>query len=238
MIAAALVSVTATSSFALERSVERAQVGENDPWRGGTAACTVTYYNACVGWVWTWRGWSPGDVIGVQFDPCCAPGASASLSYLDMLISVDTPIPPGYGFTGSIDVWNADGNNCPTGSSLFSTSYLPVHGLTTIDFTSTGSVDVTGPFVVTFTAGTAGADAVKFRTDFDATGPTGPQGCGACFPTTRVSHSYYYGTAATPVCPGSKLSVICEVEWEWSVGMDCATSVEDSSWGAIKSLYH
>jgi hypothetical protein len=32
--------------------------------------------------------------------------------------------------------------------------------------------------------------------------------------------------------------VICEVEWEWSVGMDCATSVENSSWGAIKSLYH
>jgi hypothetical protein len=81
------------------------------------------------------------------------------------------------------------------------------------------------------------ADALERALDFDAQGPTGPQGCGTCFPTSRVSRSYYYGTAASPLCPGSKLSVICEVEWRWTARMFYYVSVEETSWGQIKSLY-
>jgi hypothetical protein len=233
----ALTLASAASSVALERTVERVGSDES-PWRGGDP-CTVTYYNTCVGWVWTWSGWSAGEIIGVQYDPCCAPGETASLASFAIAAGVTVPVPSGYGFTGSIDVWTADENDCPTGFTLSSTPYLPVHGFTTIDYTTTGGVEVGGPFVITFTAGSGGLPPTAgFRTDFDAAGPTGPTACGTCYPTTRESNSYYYGTTVTAICPGSTLSVICEVEWQWSVAMNCGTtSVTQNSWGAIKGLY-
>ena len=52
--------------------------------------------------------------------------------------------------------------------------------------------------------------------------------------------TYYYGTAATPLCPGTAMTTggtACAAEF-WSIAVfQFTVSVEQSSWGSIKTLY-
>jgi hypothetical protein len=221
----------ATSGFALERSLDRATNDVSGDWNAGST-CTIQYWNGGVGWTWTWTGWSPGDRIGVNYQAC-----GAALTSVDIFtrFTNNVPVLPGYGFTATLDAFAADGSGCPTGPSLGSTTFLPNGTIQNVAFAA--AVPVPTSFVASVTMGSGGGGTTRYGSDFDATGPTGPQGCGTCFPTTRVSNSYYYGTATTPLCPGSKLSVICEVEWRWNAHMSGPISVENSSWGQIKDLY-
>ena len=46
------------------------------------------------------------------------------------------------------------------------------------------------------------------------------------------------GTTSSPLCPGSGFNDgVCDSQFLWDVSMHCVTSVESSSWGAIKGLY-
>jgi hypothetical protein len=149
---------------------------------------------------------------------------------------VSTAAPAGYGFTGTIAVSSADANCCP-GNQLDSQTFLPISGWNSYVWTlSAGS-----RFVIAATLGPGSGSSIAFASDHPAAGPTGPAACGTCFPTTRVEHSFYYGTSSSPLCPGSTLNdgSICGAEWLWEVGMLCACcpSVEESSFGAIKGLY-
>jgi hypothetical protein len=98
-------------------------------------------------------------------------------------------------------------------------------------------VAVPTSFVAAVEMRTSGSGTVRYGTDYDVQGPTGPQGCGTCFPTTRVSNSYYYGKPQSPLCPGSQLSVVCPVEWRWTARMVVPIGVEGTSWGSIEGLY-
>jgi hypothetical protein len=227
----------ASTSIALEKRVSLLDDSEHDSWSRGTTPCRVIYYNTCQGWIWVW-GWSPNDRFGTVFTPCC-PGGFGFHQLLATSFFVGTQSPSGYGFTGSIDVWNSDAQGCPTGPSLRSTPYLPVSGWQMIDWSS-NPVNVSGgDFIVTYTMANATLpDQVTFGTDHPAAGPTGVAACGNCFSSGRVSRSFYYGPTTAPYCPGSALfDTVCNAEFLLDVDLQCATPVQQTSWGQIKGLY-
>ncbi|MGQ0722227.1 MAG: hypothetical protein ACT4PE_11760 [Candidatus Eiseniibacteriota bacterium] len=233
-----MVLAFASTSVALEKRVSLLDDSERDEWSRGTTPCRVIYYNTCQGWIWVWGSWNPGDQFGTHFTSCC-PGGYGFHQLLATTFLVGTQSPSGYGFTGSIDVWAADGQGCPTGPALRSTPYLPISGFQTIDWSSS-PIDVSGgDFVVTYTIANATLpDQVTFATDHPAVGPTGVAACGNCFPNTRVTRSFYYGTTSAPYCPGSSLfDGVCNAEFMIDVDLACATPVTQTSWGQIKGLY-
>jgi hypothetical protein len=145
--------------------------------------------------------------------------------------------PAGYGYTGTIDVFAVDGNECPTGLALASTTLLPVSGWNGVGL---GHVDVPPNFAVSFTFGSAPATPASITSDHPAPGPTGPAACGTCYATTRSTHSYYWGNASSVVCPGSTFfDGVCDAAFLWDVSMHCQApvSLQSTSWGAIKGLY-
>jgi hypothetical protein len=226
-----------SSGLALEKTAARVRGGDVDGgWRAATS-CSVAYYNICTGWVWVWNGWSPGDRFGVTFDTCC--GVNASTKVTSLGIYVWTGAPPGYSLTGTLAIYDVDTDRCPTGAPLYSQPWLPPTGYPTIALPG-GGVDIPGTsFAVVFTNSMAPATPLAMTTDHPAVGMTGPQACGTCYPTTRVNHSFYWGTASTAVCPGSPFDDgVCNAELWFDAQMNCTTTaVEPTSWGALKALY-
>jgi len=88
------------------------------------------------------------------------------------------------------------------------------------------------------TFGDAPGNPASIATDHPAAGPTGPAACGACYPTTRVSHSFYWGNAASPLCPGSALNDgVCDAEFLIEIVATCTDYILPESWAAVKQLY-
>jgi hypothetical protein len=220
------VLVFATSAMALEKTPALAPDDDPHDWAAVTTI-TVSYYNYCTGWVWIWGGWSPGEQIGTCFD---LPGDACCLKETYNYFRTDSP--SAYGFTGTITIETAC--DC-SGYDILSQPWLPLQGWNSF----TWNIPVTDPFLVKFTwAAPTGFTAVsRAYSDHPAVGPTGPQACGTCYPTTRVTHSFYYGINGT-LCPGTRLSDgVCDIEWVIDAALTCTISVEESSWGAIKGLY-
>jgi hypothetical protein len=230
---ATVVLLIATPVLALEKTAERATAEDAfDAWTLSTT-CTVAYYNYCTGWVWNWSGWSPGDVVGVAPWSCCAGGGCSTLN--QVAIRIRTGAPTGYNFTGTTEVYCADALDCPTGVMLGQQPYLPTGSW---DYIAWG-IPVPPHFAVTMTFGPGTGSPVAIRTDHPAAGPTGPQACGYCYPSPRVAYSYSYGTATTPLCPGSPFDDgVCDAELMWAFDITCTpVSVEDETWAGVKSLY-
>ncbi|HET9886612.1 MAG TPA: hypothetical protein VFR10_03800, partial [bacterium] len=84
---------------------------------------------------------------------------------------------------------------------------------------------------------------MSFGTDHPAAGPTGPNGCGSCYPADRVGHSFLYQDAGNSLCPASAFNDgVCDAELFWDtdtigLNLDGTVSVEGKSWGQIKNLY-
>jgi hypothetical protein len=237
-LAAVATACLAPPSGALEKVSVPGPDGARDGWVRATTSCQVAYYNQCNGWVWVWRGWEETETLGVRFSPCC-PGGFGAHQLMDAFLFFQTGAPSGYGFTGTLDVWTADGQGCPTGPPLRSSPFLPATGTNHVDY-SANPVDLSaGDFVLTITTGnyTVG-NPLGVVTDHPAAGATGPAACGLCYPTTRAVRSFYFGTAASPLCPGETLDdLLCSAELLWDVDLVCATPVEGRSWGRIKELY-
>jgi hypothetical protein len=228
-------SCFANAGYGLEKTTARFldDRGERQ-WLSGPTTCDIAYHNTCTGWVWVWTGWNATDRFGVQFESCCPGNAASQLTGAEMYVTTGSPM--GYGFTGSVDVWAADPSGCPTGPSLASQSLLPVSGWNTLTF---ANVTVPNSFVITYTLGPGpAADPLAVTTDHPAAGPTGPVACGTCYPTTRAIHSYYFGTPATAVCPGSAFDdTVCFAELLWGAFLQCTIPIEETSWAEIKALY-
>jgi hypothetical protein len=221
---------------ALEKTSVRLTDGDRDT---GWARCTsvaVTYYNTCTDWLWVWSGWSAGDIIGTCYEFSCYHQFTmldASAMYFAHVM------PSGYGFTGTIAVHAADANGCPAGA-LASAPLLPVYGWNL----KIWNLVVPARFVVTYEFGPASdPDSILIHvspaSDHPAPGPTGPQACGFCYPWDRLGRSFYYGSAESPLCPGSTLfDGVCDANWLAEAYVRCPKlSVDKSSWGSIKSLY-
>jgi hypothetical protein len=217
------------------RPLEKTSVPAPDrsgAWNAGLT-CTISYFNTCTGWIWAWGGWELEDWIGVAFESCCS-SKSAVLNTSSLFIY--TAAPSGRGFTGVIAVHEADENLCPTGAPLASQFFLPLSGWNTYAW----GIDVPSTFVVLARAGSPLLPSpLSFATDHPAVGPTGPPACGTCYPTTRLTRSFYYGTVDSPACPGAPLNDgVCNAELLWNAQLTCGTvSVDDQSWGSIKKLY-
>jgi hypothetical protein len=225
----------AGSSFALEKtSVTLSDDSRPDGWSAGSS-CYIIYYNFCTGWVWVWSGWTPGDILGVCVNSCCPAGTASSLDVSWHFIRTGSPA--GYGFTGQAQVSAANASCCPTGAPIASQTFLPVAGWNGYLW----GASVPSTFVVTVSTGPGAvpANPMALDTEHAAAGPTGPAACGFCWPVGRVNHSFYYGTATAPLCPGSPFNDgVCDNELRWEFGLTCSTiSVEESSWGTIKNLY-
>lgn len=225
---------SATTSIGLEKATARfIDSGRSDVWNRGASPCSVVYYNFCTGWVWIWSGWlaNDQDQIGVCFDSCCDTPDLLSSCFLNIW----TGTPSGYGFTGTIGVFDADANCCPTGTALATQSYAPLSGWNQFDW----GIVVGSQFVIQVTHGlSALPNPTAYTSDHPEAGPTGPAACGTCYPTSRVNHSWYYGTVASPLCPGSALpDNLCDAQLLWDAQLGCSTAVQATSWASIKALY-
>jgi hypothetical protein len=227
----AAVMVFATSGLALEKTSARLADDSRADFWSQDYTCSVGYYNYCTGWIYYWSGWSPNDMFGTCFTPCCNPGEPASLAVSWSYFW--TGAPSGYNFTGVIEIWGADAQCCPT-TPLYGQALLPVSGWNGVGW----GVPITAPFVLAYTCGIGAGSPLSIMTDHPAAGPTGPQACGYCYPSPRTVYSFYYGTPTTILCPGSPFDDgICYAEFVQDVAFDCAVGVEESSWGTIKGLY-
>jgi hypothetical protein len=227
----------ASTARGLERTAARSPDLDDDAWSRTTTSCTLTYYNICTGWLWIWGSLSPGERFGVLFDTCCAQG-TGSHAINGARLYCWTGCPSGYGFTGTMEIWSADIDGCPTGSVLHTQAHLPTTGWNEFDWTA-NPVDVPGDGAVAlFDIGGTPNNPVSLLSDHPAPGPTGPAACGTCFPTTRLNHSFAYGTVSSPLCPGLPLNDgICDSQLLLSLSLSCVTTVAPSSWGEIKQLY-
>jgi hypothetical protein len=220
------------SVLALEKRSARMSDLASD-WSAGVT-CSIQYWNTCTGWVWIWSDWPPQALIGVAYEGC--------LGYLSTVNSsavyVWTAAPSGYGFTGTIAVGYADANGC-LANVHDSHPFLPHEGWNTYTWhplwlNSPSNED----FIVRVALGPGEGNPIAFPTDHPAAGPTGPTSCGVCYPSDRPAHSFSWGTAGSPLCPGSPLSDdVCTAELLMSATVAGQISVEGTSWGSLKSLY-
>jgi len=220
-------------------ALERYEVPMNreapEPWDAG-ASCTVTYGNTCTGWLWVWSDYEASDIVGIIFDPCCGNGRLVTTQAYFW-----TAAPSGWGYTGVLAL-NSVVAGCP-GTPYDSFPLLPPVGA----LVSPWADIPPGPVALTYTWGPGvhiglGEETGTLPTDHPAAGPTGPQACGLCYPSTRPTHTFYFGKPNSPLCPGSPLSDgvdgVCNAEaLFWSAQFSCAVSAEPTTWGSLKNLY-
>lgn len=229
--AASALLAAAFPAAALERTSVRADVLEHESWSAGQS-CTVHYYNDCTGWVWVWSGWSPGEELGTVFHTCCNQAVLQLTNYLtfDAVLS-------GWGSTGTIELFDVQGSECPTGPPIARQGWLPppADGWHTV----TWNVPVPQDFLlrVRWSAATGATLRTGLASDHPHSGPTGPQACGTCFPSDRAVRSFYYGKNGE-YCPGITLNDgTCDIEWLFEAALSCPVPTEGKSWGRIKGLY-
>ena len=231
----ALVAIVgaATSVAALERTAQRWDDArpESEEWRLGASTCSISYYNICSGYIWVWNGWPDGGKLGVHYTSCCEAGED---TYLDSVwFYFVTGTPPSYGFTGTFEVRDVDGNLCPSGGVYHTSPLLPATGWNQVVVGGTQIPAETAAVITTSDANGFNSPAA-IATDMPA------NDAGTCYPTTRVSNSYTWGSTASPLCPGSAFAdTPANAELLMSYILSCvpSTAVEEESWGSIKVLY-
>ncbi len=228
--AAAAFVLAHSTAPALER-LPRAAPDAHDGWSRGST-CTVAYYNFCTGWIWTWTNWAPGDRVGTWFPSHCAGvGGTIASSWL----YVPQAAPPGYGFTGTFGVHSTDALGCPIGTPLATQTFLPVSGWNLFEW----YVLTWNRFALVVEFGAAPGSPIGLASDHPAVSPVGGAACGTCYPLSRVTHSYHWGTETAPLCPGVPIfDGFCNAELLLDVEvLPPPYAVEPATWGRLKSLY-
>lgn len=225
-IAAVSTILVAGNGSALERAARPAP-DAHDGWSRGST-CTIAYYNICTGWIWTWSNWAPGDRVGTAFPSPCG------ISLVSQWLYVPEPAPSGYGFTGSIGAYSIDANQCPVASPVESQPFLPVAGWNVFEW----QAQTWSRFAMVVEVGPVPGTPLGLASDHPAPTPVGGAACGNCYPDTRVTHSFHWGTSASPLCPGVPLfDGFCNAELLLDVDMTAVFAVEPVTWGRLKSLY-
>lgn len=230
---AAVVLLSAGSSTALEKENADRIEDHDREWRAGSSV-TVSYYNTCNGWAWTWneRYFEPLETIGSVFEVPGEGGASLQSTSWFLRSGFSWP---GYGFTGTLTVSAADQNNCPEGAPLQSQPFLPSDGWNLIEWDDI----LVDRFVIQYTLGPIRPyHYVKFYGDSPAGSPTGPQGCGLCYPCPRAPRSFRYGTADEPLCPPEPLEdEIGPSNLLVKAALRTPVALDSQSWTSLKALY-
>lgn len=205
-------------------------VGKEEVDWGSGATIHLSYFNVCTGWTWIWTDWAVGDKFGLIVD---AGVPNPQLLHLQMF---DSWAHPAYAYTGVIEVYEADENNCPVGAPYASSPILPGN---MYNFPFQGeSIPQHSAFVVSFKGVVWLPGVTHVATDRPSSGPTGPPACGTCYPTTRQTRSFFWQLDGETFCPGVPFNDgTCNAELLWEVGIQTPVSVEETSWGKIKGLY-
>lgn len=204
------------------------------PWTTGTE-CEVAYYNHCTGWVWIWSGapdagwWHIGDRVGVVVESCDERSRlTTTWTYFY------SAVPYFYGYTG-VAIHAVDASGCPSGAPLAEQVRLPLSGWNLM----TWDVEVPGRFAIVQELRSAFANIwTLLTTDHPAAGGAAPPACGACYPPSRTTRSWYWGTASAPRCPGVPFfDGVCNAEFLVATNLEATVGVQPESWGSIKALY-
>ncbi len=228
LLAACALVLLVPSSNALEAS-RRIDDTRGDTWHAGNTV-TITYYNICTGWIWAHYGFLPRTQLGVVVEsPSAVSVLTASWHY------IVSGVPAGYGFTGSIGASVVDAAACPAGVPLAWQVCLPITGWNLYSW----SVVVPERFAIHMTTGPGYGTPLAMALDHPAPRGGGPPACGTCYPTTRVNHSFRWGTVALPLCPGEVVlhDGWCDAQLLWDFDLAVVDSVEPASWGRIKALF-
>jgi hypothetical protein len=219
-------------AHALERTSARADAVREETWSAAAQTCTIRYYNNCIGWLWVWKGWSPGERHATVFESCCQ---NAQLELTSHLV-FEGVAHGGWGFTGTIGVFEADASDCATGPPIAQRPWLAPH---TSWYSHTWNVAVPSRFMVQVNWGAPAGltDPAGMSSDRPAGGPTGPQALGLCFPSSRTVHSYHWQPGDFS-CPGPvENDGVGDVEWLAEARLACPVHTTPRSWGRIKTLY-
>lgn len=247
-IVALLLIAAASSASALERTTARV-LEKAEVWQA-SSSYDIRYYNTCTGWTWVWSGWEGGEEVGVVVNrppdwAACGEDGQGTLGTLLLdgtWIATRSGVPSGYGFTGTISVRNGQG--C-SGGVLASQPFLPA-APADWHFTDWGRLAVADWYTVVIQWATPSGyrNPTQLYSDHPAAGPTGPEACGMCYPTTRSTATRYYGVNGSYCPSGVGLSDgVCDVELLVECSMGCFNPVgvgdrfEERSWGQIKGLY-
>jgi len=235
----AVTCMLAAPAAALQKVEVRADrdLAAANEWSTG-ATMTISYANTCTGWLWVWSDYDLGDTIGVVFDP-----GNPNATLVSTQAYFWTGAPSGWGYTGTLAVREVIAGSC-LGQTYDSRRFI-APGRTPVIDSWTGVPP--GPVALTYTYGANDVfqDGLPgIPTDHPAAGPTGPQACGLCFPSTRPTHTFFFGSPGSPLCPGSPLNDgACNAEllfWT-ATYQDAAVSVGEgvahASWSAVKNLY-
>lgn len=223
--------VLAAPAPALERTEAPAPAPDAQDW--DRAAGTIAYYNTCNDLTWRWSLGSKSRV-GVIFE---ADSASYS-SLLSTRLTMAGITYAGWGYTGTIAVHALDSLDCPVEPPIASQAFYPQNGSSSYVWNV-----VTPPrFLVQATVGPYGFGnpLSDFVTDHPGLGVATPPACGWCYPTSRVTHSRYFGTTDSPIpCGIPFFDGRCDAELVWEAHVDgvATSATESSTWGLIKALY-
>ena len=228
------VLLSAAAGFSLERMPVPDGGIDDGAWAMGRTTGSVAYYNICTGWAWVWGGFPAEASMGVVFDvPDYNPVADGTYFYFWRGAE------QGYGATGQISLHSVDADGCPSGEALITQPFLPTSGWNLTHWGEYIPSTVAAVITLGSAAGSHGSSPVWITSDRPGPGPTGPIACGTCYPTTRETHSFYWGTEESPLCPGSTFyDGFCDAELLAILDYSgVQTALESHSWGSIKALY-
>ena len=231
-LAAALIALAAGSASALEHAVSPPH--REDLWRSSSSEVTVSYYNLCNGWVWTWPGDYHRRGFGVTF------AKPEETNIIEGLWTFHVDAAPGWGFEGTLYLLELDSAGTPDPTPITWIPYYPVTGWSylALDAPVTGDV-----FAYAYVRRNRPDLFTGLTTDHPAAGPTGSAGCGVCYPPDRESRSRLLDPPVSGNWPGSPLNDgVCDAELVWEavfgVGPTSATQgIETRTWGRLKALY-
>lgn len=196
------------------RSRKPASEGIDREWNAGVTI-HLQYYNlTCTGWLLSAGPFAPNDRVGVQFD---SPVSSAKL--VGSWVYFDEGAPAGYGYTGTIEVHDADAEDCPSGAPLASLPLAPVRNW---NYFAWPSVEVGESFTVSLLAPATGAPWYVWFNDSFCPPPPEP-------------HSFVWtsGTGEEQ-CPGV---VINDYELVLDAQLTIPTDIGERSWSRVKNLF-
>jgi hypothetical protein len=187
----------AGDGFALEKRAMRFDDDDREnAWQSGCTT-TIRYFNICTGWIWVWSGWLTGPNFGTVYDIEDCP----YIDYTNLLTSslwAASDVPTGYGYTGTLELYSVDSTNCLVGNPIATRPILPKFGWNTVPW---GGLTPPSRFGVVYKRPDGDKSGYpEVGTDHPAVGPTGPQGCGVCFPLSRDPRSFQWFDESG--CPG------------------------------------
>lgn len=228
VLSAATLLVTAPAA-ALRHARRLADDALPQPTWTTSTECEIAYYNVCTDWVWVWTSWNRLDRVGVVVDACCDHASlSSTWTYFSGFAHA-------YGYS-TVSIQVVDGSDCPSGLPLAQHVRMPLTGW---NF-DVWDVPVPSRFAVVQELRTDYGQhpLVYVTTDHPAARGADMPACGTCYPATRATQSYRWGTPSAPLCPGEPFfDGTCNAEILLRAALTCATPVEPRTWAGIKALY-